>query len=111
MKIYGGNSKARDFLIMSLTDITFGLVIQCYQSAHGTWKSFIEKYEVSDEKLESLNEVTNRQKNCNIKDTSLDPDIWYNELYNFNLRFNKIKAKYEKDEDELKSHVFDVLPQ
>ena len=60
MKIYGGNSKARDFLIMSLTDINFGLVIQCDYNAHDTWKSFIDKYEVSDEKQESFNEVTNR---------------------------------------------------
>ena len=29
---------------------------------------------------------------------------------NLNLNFKKIKEKYEKDEDELKSHVFYVLP-
>ena len=47
----------------------------------------------------SLNEVTNRWTNFKIKDTSLDPDIWFNELYNLNLKLNKIKEKYEKDED------------
>ena len=56
----------------------------------------IYKYEVSDEKQESLNEVTNRWNNCKIKDTILDPYIWFNELYNLNLKFKKIKAKYEK---------------
>ena len=28
-----------------------------------------------------------------------------------NLKFKKIKAKYEKYEDERKAHVFDVLPE
>ena len=34
---------------------------------------------------------------------------WFNELFNVNLKFKNIKSKYEKDEDKLKSHVFDVL--
>ena len=55
--------------------------------------------------------MTNRWNNCKIKDTSLYPDIWFNELYNLNLKFNKIEAKYEKYEDKLKAHVFDVLPE
>ena len=25
------------------------------------------------------------------------------------LKFNKIKSKYEKDEDVMKAHIFDVL--
>ena len=110
MKIYEGNSKAWDFLIISLTDIPFWLVRQCDENAHDTWKDLIDKYEVSDEKQESLNEVTKRWENCKIKDTSLDPDIWFNELYNINLKFNNIKAKYEKYEEKLKAHVFGVLP-
>ena len=57
---------------------TFGLVRQCDKHAHDVWKYLIEKYEVSDEKQESLNEAKKRRKNCNIKDTSLDPDIWFN---------------------------------
>ena len=59
MKIYEGNSKAWDFLIISLTDITFGLVSQCDENAHHARKDLIDKYEVSDEKKESLNEVKN----------------------------------------------------
>ena len=43
--------------------------------------------------------MTNKWNNCNIKDTSLDPDIWFNELYNLDLKFKKIKENYEKDED------------
>ena len=53
---------------------------------------------MSDDKQESLNEVTNMCNNCRIKDTSQDPYIWFNELYNLNLKFNQIKSKYEKDE-------------
>ena len=59
-------------------------------------------YAVSDENQYILNEVTNRWNNCSIKDTSNDPDIWLNELFNLNLKFKKIKEKYEKCEYELK---------
>ena len=111
MKIYEGNSKAWDFLIISLTYIPLGVVRQCDENAHDAWKALIYKYEVSDEKRESFNEVTNMWNNCKIKDTGLDLDIWFNELYYLNLKFNNIKAKYEKDEDKLKSRVFDVLPE
>ena len=71
----------------------------------------IGKYEVSDKKQESLNKGTNRWNNFKIKDTSLDPDIWFNDLYNLILKFKKIKEKYEKDEDELNARVFNVLPE
>ena len=50
---------------------------------------------MSDEKQESLNEVTNRWNNCDIKETSLDPDIWFNKIYNLNLKFKSIKANDE----------------
>ena len=58
-----------------------------------------------------MNEVTNRWNNFRIKDTSQDPNIWFIEIFNLNLNFKKIKAKYKKDEDELKPYVFDVLPE
>ena len=58
-----------------------------------------------------MNEVTNKCSKCRIRDTSQDPEIWYNELNNLNLDFKKIKDKYEKDEDEIKKYVFDVLPE
>ena len=63
------------------------------------------------EKQESLNELTTRWNKFKIKDISLDPKIWFNELYNSNPKLKKIKAKYKNDEDELKSHVFDILPE
>ena len=66
---------------------------------------------MSEEKQESFNEVTNRWNNFKIKDTSLDPYIWFNELYNLNLNFKNINEKYEKYEDKLKAHVFYFLPE
>ena len=66
---------------------------------------------MSDEKKESLNWTKNRWNNCKIKDTSIYPDIWFNELYNLNLNFKNIKVKYKKDEDKLKAHVLDFLPE
>ena len=51
---------------------------------------------MSDDNKESLNEVKNMWNNFNIKYTSLDPYIWFNDLYNLNLKFKSIQAKYEK---------------
>ena len=66
---------------------------------------------MSDKKQGILNEVTNRRSNYIIKGKIQDPKICFNELYNLNLRFKKIKAKYDKDEYEMKALVFDVLPE
>ena len=49
---------------------------------------------MSYENQERLNEVAKRWNNCRIKDTIQDPDIWFNELFNLNLKFKKIKEKY-----------------
>ena len=46
--------------------------------------------------------------NLSINDTSQYPDIWFNWIFNLNLKFKKIKSKYEKDEDDMKAYVFDV---
>ena len=46
-----------------------------------------------------------------IKYKSQNNDIWFNKQFDLNLKFKKITAKYEKDEDEIKAHVFDVLPE
>ena len=54
MEIYEKKSKAWDFLTIILTDKTFGLVRQCDDNAHASWKAFIDKYEVSDEKQENF---------------------------------------------------------
>ena len=47
LKIYEGNSKVWDLLIISLTYIPFWLVRKRNEYAHEAWKSLIEKYEVS----------------------------------------------------------------
>ena len=75
MKIYKGKSKAWYFLIISLTDILFRLVIQCDENVHDSRKDLIDKYEVSDGKQETLNEVKNRCNNCRIKCTIQYLDI------------------------------------
>ena len=50
-------------------------------------------------------------KNFSTKDKIQDSDIWFSELFNLNLKFKKYKEKYVKDEDELESYVFDILPE
>ena len=80
-------------MIIILTDITFGMVRQCNKNWNEAWKALIYKYAVSDEKLGSLNEVTNRWTTCRIKYTSQDPDIWFNELYNLNFQVQENQGK------------------
>ena len=70
------------------------LVRQCDEISHEAWKALIDKYEVLDENQESLNEITNRWNNFGIKETSQNPDIWFNEIFSLNLKFNHIKSKY-----------------
>ena len=111
MNIYEGNSNQWGLPIIIWTETTFRLVRQYDENEHEFWKALMEKYKVSEEKQESLNEVTNRWNKCSIKDTSQDSDIWFNELYSLNLKFKKIKAKYGKDEDKLNAHVFNILPE
>ena len=106
--IYKVNSKAWDLLITSLIDIPFGFASEWNENAHEAWKSFIYTYRVSEEKQESLNEVTEIWNNFRIKDKRQDPDLLFNELYNLNLKFKKIKEKYEKYEYGMKARVFYV---
>ena len=47
LSIYEGNIKAWCFLIISLTEIAFVLLRRCNENAHQSWKSLIDKYEVS----------------------------------------------------------------
>ena len=49
--------------------------------------------------------MTNIWNNFRIKDTSQDPEIWFNRLFHLNLKRKKIKAKYEKERYELKSQI------
>ena len=70
------------------------MVSHCNENAHELWMALVEKYEVSEEK--HLNGVTNRWNTCIIKDTSQYLDILFNEIYDLNLKFNKIKEKYDK---------------
>ena len=72
------------------------------------WMALIDNYEVSEGKQEIINEVTNRWNLCSIKDTIQDTYIWFNKLYNLNLKFKKIKERYDKYEHKMKLHVFDV---
>ena len=38
-------------------------------------------------------------------------DICINEIYNLNLKFRKIKQRYEKYIDEMNAHVFNFIPE
>ena len=81
LKIYEVKSKAWDFIITSLIYIHSSLFRQCDENAHESCKTIIDKYEVSDEKQDSLNEVTSRWNNLRIKDTSQDYDICFNDIF------------------------------
>ena len=55
--------------------------------------------------------MKNRWNNFRIEYTSQDPYTWFNELYSLNKKFKTINGKYDKDEDDMRSHVFNVLPE
>ena len=50
LKIYEGNYKAWNFLIIILIGISFRLVRKCDLNLHEAYKDLIDKYEVSYEK-------------------------------------------------------------
>ena len=87
------------------------MVSKCDENSHESWKALIEKYGVSYEKQGILNEVTKSWNNFRINHTSQDSNIWFNGLFNLNLKLIKFKEKYEKDEDNMRAHVFDVSPE
>ena len=82
LKIYERNSKDYGLPIISLVDIPFVLVRHYNDNSHEAWKALMEKYDVSDEKQESLNDVTNKWNACRINDTSQEPDMRFDELFN-----------------------------
>ena len=48
IKIYEGKSKAWGLIIINMKDIPSGLVTQCDEDAHRSWRAIIDKYIVSD---------------------------------------------------------------
>ena len=60
---------------------------------------------VSDEKQDSLSEVTNRWNKCKINNTILEPDVYFIEIYSLNLKFKRMKAKYENIRTKL-MHIY-----
>ena len=53
-----GNADAWDQLVLSLSGTPFDLILEANENAHEAWKLLLNKYEVSDEKQESLTDVT-----------------------------------------------------
>ena len=80
-------------------------------NAHLAWKILLNKFEVSEQKQESLTDVTMEWAACKLLSTKMDPDNWFSELYHINQKFRKIKPEYEKDEDSIKAHVISNLPE
>ena len=66
--------------MMSLSEIPFRWARQCNDNEYEVCIELLDKYEVSEEKQESLNDVTNRWNTFRIKYTSQDPGICFNEL-------------------------------
>ena len=105
-----GNADAWDQLVLSLTGSPFDLIQEADEDAHKAWKILLKKYEVSDEKTESLNEVTKEWHECNLGGVRTDPDNWFSKMYRINQKFKKISTLYEKDDDTMKAHVLANLP-
>ena len=65
----------------------------------------LNKYKVSDEKQESLTDVTMEWSACKINGTKDNLDTWFSELYRIIEKFKNIKREYKKDEVSIKAHV------
>ena len=63
----------------------------------------MRKYKVSDEKAESLTDVTMEWNSCKMDEIDNDPDVWFSRLYRINLKFKKINVNYENNEECMKT--------
>ena len=106
-----GKADAWDQLVLSLTGTPFDLIMEADENAHKAWELLLRKYEVSDEKQESLTDVTDEWHKSKLGSVKMDPDDWFSTLYRINKKFGRIKKEYEKDEDTLKAHVLVNLPE
>ena len=69
-----GNADAWDQLVLSLTGSLFNLIQEADEVAHLAWKILLNKYEVLDEKQESLTDVTEEWNSSRLGSTKIDPD-------------------------------------
>ena len=106
-----GNADAWDHLVLSLTGVQFDLIQEANENAFRAWNILLNKYEVSDEKAESLTDVTMEWHQCKLEGTEEDPDSWFSRLYRINQKFKKINVLYEKDSECMKAHVLANLPE
>ena len=74
-KYADGNADAWDQLVLSLTGAPFNLIMEAKEDAHKAWKIPLNKYEVSNEKQESLTDVTIEWGACTLDGTRTDPDM------------------------------------
>jgi len=58
VKYEDGNADTWDQLVLSLTGAPFNLIMEAKEDAHKAWNILLNKYEVSNEKQESLTDIT-----------------------------------------------------
>ena len=98
-----GNADVWDQLVLSLP--TFTLIMEADGDARVAWNILLNKFEVSEQKQESLTDVMMEWAACRLINTKIDPDNWFSQLYYINQKFKKIKPEYEKDQDSIKVHM------
>ena len=76
-----GNADAWDQLVLSLSGTPFDLILEANENAHEAWKLLLNKYEVSDEKQESLTDVTKEWNSAKLESVRIDPDDWFSKLF------------------------------
>ena len=73
-KIIKGNAVVWDQLVLSLTVTAFDLIQEADKNAHKAWKLLLRNHEVSDEKQESLTDVTDELNKSKLESVKMDPD-------------------------------------
>ena len=110
MEIYKQNCKAWDIVTGGLQRSPLSIVgrFKDKKNTYCAWNALIQNYEKEEEEKdrEILIEVTKQWLECRLDDIETDPKIYFSKLDRINRKFEKIKKKYKKDENQIIAHIF-----
>jgi hypothetical protein len=99
---YKLNDRAYQFLILSCSDIAFGLVNMAKTEelkdgdARIAWKNLLDRY--APQGSTDLIHLTGEFNNCVLDNSRSDPDLWFIKIEDIRRRLASIDAKYSKED-------------
>jgi hypothetical protein len=113
-KAYELNDKGYQFLILSCSEIAFGLVNLAKTTtladgdARLAWKNLTERY--APQGSTDLIHLTGDFNNCVLESATEDPDLWFIRLETIRSRLSSIGVIYTKADYEMVAHIVNKLP-